>query len=119
VSGKICSLSIDGGSCANIASQSMVEKLKIAISPHPKPYSIQLLGQDKELQISSESLLSISIGKNYKDDIWCNIVPIDACHILLGKPWLFSKRVKNDGRMNVYTFTKDHKKITLTSLKSA
>jgi hypothetical protein len=118
VGGKVCSLIIDGGSCANVASQSMVDKLKLMVTPHPKPYTIQWLNQSKGLQISQRCLLSLSIGKNYKDEIWCDIVPMDACHALLGRPWLFDRRVTHDGRMNTYTFTKDHKKITLTPLKT-
>ena len=119
IGGKVCSLIIDGGSCANVASQSMVDKLKLPVTPHPKPYTIQWLNQSKGLQISSQCLVSLSIGKNYKDDIWCDIVPMDACHVLLGRPWLFDRKVMHDGRMNTYTFTKHHKKITLTPLKSA
>jgi len=42
-----------------------------------------------------------------------------ACHVLLGRPWLFDRRVFHDGRMNTYTLHKDQKKITLTPLKSA
>jgi len=38
---------------------------------------------------------------------------MDACHILLGRPWLFDRRVMNDDFLNTYTFTKDGKKITL------
>jgi len=34
-------------------------------------------------------------------------VPLDACHILLGRPWLFDRRVTHDGHLNTYTFTKD------------
>jgi len=30
---------------------------------------------------------------------------------------LFDRQVMHDGRLNTYTFTKDHKKITLTPLK--
>jgi len=41
VSGKVCSLIIDGGSCANVASKTMVDKLKISVTPHPTPYTIQ------------------------------------------------------------------------------
>lgn len=118
VGGKVCFLIIDGGSCANVASQSMVDKLKLPVTPHPKPYTIQWLNQSKGFQISSQCLVSLSIGKNYKDDIWCDIVPMDACHVLLGRPWLFDRRVMHDGRMNTYSFTKHHKKITLTPLKS-
>lgn len=42
---------------------------------------------------------------------------MDACDILLGRPWLFDRGVKHDGKLNTYTFAKDHKKITLTPLK--
>ena len=41
---------------------------------------------------------------------------MDACHILLGRPWLFDRRVLHDGFLNTYTFTKDGKKITLAPL---
>jgi len=69
------------------------------------------------LQISSHCLLGFSIGKNYKDEIWCDIVPMDAYHVLLGCPWLFDRSVMHDGWLNTYTFTKDRKKITFTPLK--
>jgi len=83
VGGKVRSLIIDGGSCANVASKTMVDKLKLMVTPHPKPYTIQWLNQGNGMQISSRCLLPLSIGKNYKDKILCDIVPIDACHI----PW--------------------------------
>jgi len=38
--GKVCSLIIDGGSYANVASKTLVEKLKLSVSPHPSPYTI-------------------------------------------------------------------------------
>ena len=41
VGGKVCSLIVDGGSCANVASSSMVEKLCLQATPHPHPYNIQ------------------------------------------------------------------------------
>ena len=44
-------------------------------------------------------------------------MPVDACHVLLGRPWLFDRHVMYDGHLNTYTFTNDHKKITLTPLK--
>jgi len=95
----------------------MIEKLKLPMTPHPKPYTIQWLNQSKGLQITQRCLLSLSIGKRYKDELWCDVVPMDACHVLLGRPWLFDRSVIHDGRMNTYTFTKDHKKITLTPLQ--
>jgi len=41
---------------------------------------------------------------------------MDACHILLGRPWLFDRKVMHDGCLNTYTFSKDGKKITLAPL---
>jgi len=41
VSEKVCYLIIDGGSYANVASKTMVDKLKISITPHPNRYTIQ------------------------------------------------------------------------------
>jgi len=40
VKGKVCSLIIDGGSCANVASKTLVEKLKLSVSLYPSPYTI-------------------------------------------------------------------------------
>jgi len=44
-------------------------------------------------------------------------MPMDACHVFVGRPWLFDRRVMHDGRANTYTFTKDLKTITLAPLK--
>nr|GFB80002.1 putative reverse transcriptase domain, zinc finger, CCHC-type, aspartic peptidase domain protein [Tanacetum cinerariifolium] len=41
---------------------------------------------------------------------------MDACHILLGRPWLYDRRVKHDGYRNTYTFKKDSVSITLAPL---
>ena len=106
IQGKVCSLIIDGGSCANVASSSMVEKLGLQASAHPHPYNIQLLNQGKGLQVNSRCLISFSIGKNYHDELWCDIIPMDASHLLLGRPWSFDRKVMHDGYLNTYTFQK-------------
>ena len=113
VNGRVCSLIVDGG---NVASTTMVEKLQLKTEPHPHPYSIQWLNQGKGLQVSTRCLIALSIGKSYKDELWCDILPMDACHILLGRPWLFDRKVMHDGYHNTYTLHKDGHKITLTPL---
>jgi len=84
VQGKVCSLIINGGSCANVVSLSMIEKLNLQSTAHPHPYNIQWLNQGKGLQVNSRCLISLSLGKNYQDELWCDVIPMDACHILLG-----------------------------------
>ena len=29
----------------------------------------------------------LSIGKFYKDQIVCDVIDMEACHVLLGRPW--------------------------------
>jgi hypothetical protein len=31
--------------------------------------------------------VSFSVGNKYFDNAWCDVVSMDACHILLGRPW--------------------------------
>ena len=58
----------------------------------------------------------IQIG-GYKDQVLCDIMPMDVFHVLLGRPWQHDKSVSYDGRNNAYTFEKDGKQRTLISLK--
>ena len=43
---KLCSLIIDGGSCANVASLFMVEKLSLPTTKHPQLYRLQWLNNN-------------------------------------------------------------------------
>ncbi|XP_071923174.1 uncharacterized protein [Coffea arabica] len=44
------------------------------------------------------------------------MVPIQACHILLGRPWQFDKGVTFDGVTNKYSFKQGEKRIVLVPL---
>jgi len=116
VEGKVCSLIIDGGSCPNVVSLRMIEKLGLQATAHSHPYNIQWLNQSKGLQVNSRCLISLSIGKNYQDELWCDVILIDACHILLGRPWMYDRKVMHNGFLNTYSFSRGGKKITLTPL---
>ena len=41
INNKLCSLIIDGGSCTNVASTRVVEKLALPTISHTKPYKLQ------------------------------------------------------------------------------
>lgn len=85
--GKICSLVIDGGSFENFVSQEMVDKLELVTIPHPHPYSVSWIKKDNEVRIDKKCLVSFSMGKNYRDEVWCDVSPMDVGHIFLGRPW--------------------------------
>ena len=107
---------LDHGQCSNMASTILIEKLGLQASVHPHLYCIQWLNQGKSLQVNSRWLVAFCIGKSYFDEVWYDIIPMDVCHVLLGRPWLFARRVTHDGYLNTYLFTKDGKTITLSSL---
>ena len=53
------------------------------------------------------------IGKYYKDEIVCNMVDMDACHILLGRSWRYDVDATYKGRDNTFVFWWFDKKIVL------
>lgn len=57
------------------------------------------------------------MGNIVDDEAWCDIVPMDARHILLGRPWLFDKNMIHLTQANTYLFHKDAKKLTLQPFK--
>jgi hypothetical protein len=56
--------------------------------------------------------LNFAIG-TYHDVVECDVVPMQACHILLGRPWQFDKDSMHHGRLNQYSFLHHDKKIVV------
>nr|KYP53540.1 hypothetical protein KK1_024432 [Cajanus cajan] len=78
-----CSLIVDSGSCCNFCSTRLVEKLNLTPIPHPKPYQLHWLNEDGDIIVDKQVKVKFSIG-NYEDQVVCDIVPMEACNILLG-----------------------------------
>ena len=97
-------LVINPGSCENIISQEMVSKVKLKSEPHPKPYHVAWFKKGSEVNVSKQWVVSFSMGKNYKDWVCYDVVPVDVCHILIGRPWQFDRSVTHNGCKNTYTF---------------
>lgn len=54
---------------------------------------------------------------SYQDEVLCDIIPMNICHMLLGRPWQFDRHAIHDGWANTYTLTKDGVKHKLEPLK--
>jgi hypothetical protein len=115
VNNKVCSVIIDGGSCTNVASTYLVEKLALTTLKHPLPYRLQWLNECGEVKVTRQVLVALSIGK-YEDEVLCDVVPMHACHLLLGRPWQYDRRAMHDGFTNKYSFTLNRQPITLVPL---
>ena len=48
----------------------------------------------------------------------CDVVSMQASHILLGRPWQFDRRVMYDGYKNQYSFILNKRNVVLTPQKS-
>ncbi|KAL4386067.1 hypothetical protein GQ457_09G019440 [Hibiscus cannabinus] len=101
--------------CTNVASTLMVQRLGLETTKHPHPYKLQWLNDGGELKVTKQVLIPFSI-ESYKDEVLCDVVPMHATHMLLGRPWQFDRKVMNDGYSNRYSFTYDGKKHTLAPL---
>jgi hypothetical protein len=54
--------------------------------------------------------VSFSIGF-YASSVDYDVVPIEACSILLGRPWGFDNDATHHGRSNTYTYMHKGKKL--------
>jgi hypothetical protein len=115
INNKACRTIIDGGSCTNMASTTLFEKLNLPTLKHPRPYKLQWLNDCGEIKVNEQVLISFSIGK-YKDEVLCDVVPMQGGYILLGRQWLFDRKVTHDGFKNRHSFVKDNKTVTLVPL---
>nr|XP_016469595.1 PREDICTED: uncharacterized protein LOC107791946 [Nicotiana tabacum] len=129
---KICSMIIDNGSCANVVSAYLVEKLGLEWTKHPRPYRLQWFNDSGEVKVNKQCMVSFKIGSGevkvnkqcmvsfkigrYADEVLCDIVPMQACHILLGRPWQYDRSAFYDGRKNRYFLKHNGKKYILAPL---
>ena len=116
---RVCLVIIDSGSFENFVSLDMVQKLDLKMDPHPKPYKLSWFQEGSDIKVKHRCLVSFTIGKHYQDEVWGDVVPMDVCHLILGRPWKYDRKVIYDGFKNTYTFRKDGHKIVLAPLKPA
>ena len=97
IKNKLCKFLIDAGSCENIISTEAVSKLGLVTEQHPRPYRLAWLKKGGEISVSKRSLVTFSVGMKYQDIVWCDVVTMEACHLLLGRPWQFDRDVTHNG----------------------
>ena len=96
---------------------SFTQSAHLKMDPHPKPYKLSWFQEGSDIKVKGRCLISFTIGKHYQDKVWCDVVPMDVCHLLLGRPWQYDRKVIYDGFKKTYTFRKDGHKIVLAPLK--
>nr|XP_027088741.1 uncharacterized protein LOC113710095 [Coffea arabica] len=115
VNGKVCSLIIDGGSCTNVASALFVKKLHLPVQDHPTPYKLQWFSDCGEVRVSKQVSVKFNIGR-YEDELVCDVVPMQAAHLILGRPRQFDREVTYEGHSNKYSFMHKGTRVILVPL---
>jgi hypothetical protein len=106
---------IDRGSCNNLVSADFMAKIGLTTRLHTHPYYIQWLNNSGKAKVTHTAHVHFSIGTSH-DYADCDVVPMQACSLLLGHPWEFHTDDIHYGRSNKYTLMHNGKKITLLSL---
>ncbi|KAL1197942.1 hypothetical protein V5N11_013630 [Cardamine amara subsp. amara] len=93
----------------------MVKKLGLEIKKHPEIYNLQWINEQREMKVKHQVEVHIVIIK-YEDDVLCDVLPVEAGHILLKIPWQSDRRVMHDGFTNRHTFEFKGRKTTLVPM---
>jgi hypothetical protein len=112
---KLCHIIVDNGSCNNIASQELLDRLELKSRRHPSPYKMQWLNDCGALRASHMVNVPFSVGK-YNDQLEYDVVPMQARQLLLGRPWLYDCDVQIFGRTNKFSFFYKGERISLLPL---
>ncbi|RDX76065.1 hypothetical protein CR513_43985, partial [Mucuna pruriens] len=91
---------MDSGSCTNVASIIIVEKINLQTAKHTRPYKLQWLSNIGEVKVDKKVSVPFAT-ENYKGEVLCNVVLMEAEHILLGRPWQLDHKVTHNGYTNV------------------
>jgi len=86
VKNGLCDLIIVNGSYKNIMSRALVDHLKLETESHPHPYAIGWIKKGPSIKVTYLCHDPISFDKYYQYTVTCDVVDMDAYHILLRRP---------------------------------
>jgi hypothetical protein len=101
---------IDGGSCNNLVSVDFVAKIGLTTCLHTHPYYIQWLNNSGKAKVTHIARVHFSIG-TYHDYVNCDVIPMQACSLLLDHPWELDTDAIHHDRSNKYTLVHNGKKL--------
>jgi hypothetical protein len=101
---------INEGSWNNLVNVEVVKKLGLTTREHPHPYHIQWFNNNGKVKVTKTARIHFAIG-SYHDFADFDVVLMDACSLLLGRPWEFDTDAIHYGGSNKYTLMHKGKKI--------
>jgi hypothetical protein len=99
---------VDSGSQKNLISVEVIKRLALPTTLHPQPYTIGWLHQGSDLRVGQRCRLSYGI-KPFKDEVLCDVAPLEVCDVLLGQPYLWKRHVVYESRPRSVIITLNRK----------
>jgi hypothetical protein len=90
----------------------LVEKLSLPTRKHPHPYHIQWLNDGGKIKVTQSVRVPFSISA-YSDFVECDVIPMEACSLLLGRPWQYDTDSLHHVRSNFYSLMFKGQKIII------
>jgi hypothetical protein len=109
VDGKPLHFIVDSGSQKNLISKETVKRLNLKVTRHPQPYSMGWVNGIQDIQINQQCHLPYSI-KPFKDEVICDVAPLDVCDVLLGQPYMYQRHGVYESRPRSVTIKLGEKK---------
>jgi hypothetical protein len=81
----------------NLIATEVVKQLGLSTTPHLQPYIIEWLRQGRDLRVSQQCRLSYDI-QPFKDEVLCDVVPLDVYDVLLGQPYMRKRHAIYESR---------------------
>jgi hypothetical protein len=116
IKGKACKLMVDGGSYFNGISKAVVAMLGLSTWRIPKPKHVAWLNSCGMLKVTHKVCVPFIVG-DYVHEVECNVLPLEVCFLLLGRPWQYDRNVTHAGRANTYSFVHDGEQQTLKPMQ--
>ena len=106
--GSLLHFIIDSISQKILISAKVVKWLALSRVPHPQPYTIRWLRQGSNLHVSQQCRLSYDI-KTFKDEVLCDVSPLEVCDVILGQPYLWKRHAVYESRPHSVIITLNRK----------
>ena len=102
IGSTVIKILVDSGSVVNAVAAASFLALGLQPRLHPRPYKAMWINETF-LAVTKRCVVPLKVA-GYREDIWCDILPMGVGSVLLGRPWLYDRDVAQLGRTNHCTF---------------
>ena len=102
IGSTVIKILVDSGSVVNVVAAASVLALGLRPRLHSRPYKAMWINKTF-LAVTKRYIVPLKVA-GYREDIWCDILPMGVGSVLLGRPWLYDWDVAQYGRTNRCTF---------------